>query len=174
MENIIKVDINDNPLGEIEKLEAHKTPVLHRAFSVFLVNGDKILLQKRAYGKYHSGGKWANACCSHPRPKMEFLESVYNRMELELGITKKIPLKEVFSFTYLSKYAEDLYEYEFDHVLLGEFSQNNKINFNPEEISEVKWIKISDLKQDMVANPNSYATWFITCAPKVFEYLNCK
>ncbi len=172
MENIIKVDLNDNSLGVIEKLEAHKTPILHRAFSVFLVNGDKMLIQKRAYGKYHSGGKWANACCSHPRPNMEFLDSIYNRIELELGIKDKIALNEVFSFTYLSKYAEDLYEYEFDHVLVGEYSTEKPINFNTEEIAEVKWVKITELKKDMVKNPQEYATWFMICAPKVFEFLN--
>lgn len=172
MENIIKVDINDNILGEIEKLEAHRTPILHRAFSVFLVDGNKMLIQKRAYGKYHSGGKWANACCSHPRPNLNFLDSVYNRIELELGIKEKVPLKEVFSFTYLSKYAEDLFEYEFDHVLVGKYSMEKPINFNTEEIAEIKWINIEELKQDMVNNPQSYATWFLICAPKVFEYLN--
>lgn len=171
MENIIKVDINDNELGEIEKLEAHKTPILHRAFSVFLVDGDKMLIQKRAEGKYHSGGLWANSCCSHPRPNLSFWGSVYNRIELELGIKEKMPLKEVFGFTYLSKYAEDLYEYEYDHVLVGNYSKNSKINFNTEEISEVKWVKIADLKKDMVKNPTKYSTWFIICAPKVFDFL---
>lgn len=171
MENIIKVDINDNELGQIEKLQAHKTPILHRAFSVFLVDGDKMLIQKRAYNKYHSGGKWANACCSHPRPNIEFLDSVYNRIELELGIKERLQLKEIFKFTYLSKYAEDLYEYEFDHVLVGEYLQNGKIDFNTEEIAEVKWIKIEELKKEMVQKPTDFATWFITCAPKVFEYL---
>jgi len=172
MESIIKVDIDDKELGEIEKLQAHKTPILHRAFSVFLVDGDMMLIQKRAFSKYHSGGKWANACCSHPRPNMKFLDSVYNRLELELGIKDKIPLNEIFSFTYLSKYADDLYEYEFDHVLVGEYSMKKPIYFNNEEIAETKWIKISDLKQDLITNPQNYATWFIICAPKVFKFLN--
>lgn len=171
MENIIKVDLNDNALGEIEKLEAHKSPILHRAFSVFLIDKDEMLIQKRAYGKYHSGGKWANACCSHPRPNMEFLTSVQNRIDLELGIKEQISLKEIFKFTYLSKYAEDLYEYEFDHVLVGEYSMSKPICYNTDEIAEVKWIKISDLKKDMIENPQNYATWFIICAPKVFDFL---
>lgn len=172
MENIIKVDLNDNTLGEIEKLQAHKTPVLHRAFSVFLVDGNKMLIQKRALNKYHSGGLWANACCSHPRPNLSFMDSVKNRIELELGITKDINLKEVFSFTYLSKYAQDLYEYEYDHVLVGSYSSLKPINFNSEEIAEVKWVNIDWLKKDMVSSPQNYATWFIICAPKVFDYLD--
>jgi isopentenyl-diphosphate delta-isomerase len=172
LEQIIKVDIEDRELGHIEKLEAHRTPILHRAFSVFLVDGDYMLIQKRAFNKYHSGGLWANSCCSHPRPGKSFLESVYDRIELELGITEKVDLEEIFNFTYLSKYAEDLYEYEFDHVLVGEYPKENLINFNAEEIEEVQWVKIDELKKDMVENPKKYSTWFIICAPKVFKYLN--
>ena len=171
MENIIKVDIFDNEIGEIEKLEAHKSPILHRAFSVFLVDGEYMLIQKRAEGKYHSGGLWANSCCSHPRPNKTFLESVYDRLNLELGIDEKMELSKVFNFTYLSKYSDNLYEYEFDHVLVGKYDMNLNIKFNEEEIEEVKWVKISDLEKDIVNNPKKYATWFIICAPKVIQYL---
>lgn len=171
MEKIIKVDLNDNEIGQIEKLEAHKQPILHRAFSVFLVCGSKMLIQKRADGKYHSSGLWANSCCSHPRPNKTFLQSVYDRLDVELGIKKEIPLKEIFKFTYLSKYEENLYEYEYDHVLVGEYDKDKVINFNKEEIAEVAWIEIEELKNDMILNPKKYSTWFIICAPKVFEYL---
>lgn len=166
MEDIIKVDIYDNQIGTIEKLTAHRTPVLHRAFSVFLYDGNKILLQKRADNKYHSGGLWANACCSHPRANLSFWDSVYSRLEFELGITKKIKLDELFSFTYLSKYNADLYEYEYDHVLLGKYS-DEQLSFNQEEISELRWWGIDELEKQMVEQPNKFATWFLICAPKV-------
>lgn len=171
MENIIKVDLNDSEIGQIEKLQAHKMPILHRAFSVFLFCDNYMLIQKRALNKYHSGGLWANACCSHPRPNKTFMESVRDRLNVELGIEEKLDLEEIFSFTYLSKYAEDLYEYELDHVLVGEFDKNKTINYNSEEIERVKWIKIDELKKDMVNNPQNYATWFLTCAPKVSNYI---
>ena len=86
MEKIIKVDINDNYVGEIEKLDAHTQPILHRAFSVFLYNGDKILIQRRAKNKYHSGGLWANSCCSHPRANKTFLQSVKERLKEEFKV----------------------------------------------------------------------------------------
>ena len=173
MEQIIKVDINDNQIGVIEKLKAHQTPILHRAFSVFLYDGDKILIQQRQFNKYHSGGLWANSCCSHPRANKTFMDSVYERLDFELGIKQKMPLKEIFNFTYLSKYDEDLYEYEFDHVLVGEYKQQ-AINFSCEEIAQVKWITIKDLENDLVANPTKYSTWFHICAPKVIQYLKNK
>ena len=99
MEQIIKVDINDNQIGVIEKLKAYKTPILHRAFSVFLYDGDKILIQQRQFNKYHSGGLWANSCCSHPRANKTFMDSVYERLDFELGIKQKMPLKEIFNFS---------------------------------------------------------------------------
>lgn len=171
MEKIIKVDINDNQTGEIEKLDAHKSPVLHRAFSVFLYDGDKLLLQKRAKNKYHSGGLWANSCCSHPRPNISFLESVCSRINFELGINKKLDLKELFSFTYMTQFSSTLFEYEFDHVLVAKYDSSCKIYYNTSEISEMKWITTNELKIDIVANPTNYASWFLICAPKVIEYL---
>lgn len=171
MEQIIKVDLNDRQLGVIEKLEAHKKPILHRAFSVFLYDGDKILLQQRAFNKYHSGGLWANSCCSHPRANLSFEKSVSNRVEFELGIKSNLTYKEIFNFTYLTKYADNLFEYEFDHVLVAQYSSNNAINFNKEEINAIKWVTIADLKQDLVNNPTEYSSWFVICAPKVIEYM---
>ena len=171
MESIIKVDINDNPIGEIEKHEAHKEPVLHRAFSVFLYDSNKILIQQRAINKYHSGGLWANSCCSHPRANEKFLDSVNKRVAFELGIKKQLNLKEIFTFTYLSKYNDNLFEYEYDHVLVGEYSSKCPIEFNKDEIASIKWVKIGELKKDLVINPQKYATWFIICAPKVISYI---
>lgn len=170
MENIIAVDLDDKLLGKVEKLDAHKTPILHRAFSIFLFNGDEILIQKRALNKYHSGGLWANACCSHPRFGKTMYESTIDRIGFELGIFEPIELREIFKFVYFSKYNENLYEYEYDHVFVGEY-KNKDIKFNPDEIECIKWIKIGELKKDIVLNPNKYATWFIICAPKAFEYI---
>ena len=170
MENIILVDTQDNELGAIEKLQAHKKPLLHRAFSVFLYNDKKqILIQQRALNKYHSGGLWANSCCSHPRYGISFSESVINRVKFELGIDI-VKFKEIFSFTYLTKFEDGLFEYEFDHVLVSKY--NGDINFNQDEIKDAKWIDLSDLKKDLLLNPTHYASWFLICAPKVIDYLN--
>ncbi len=176
MEKIIKVDLNDNEIGEIEKTKAHTSPILHRAFSVFLYDGDKILLQKRAKNKYHSGGLYANSCCSHQRLNQEFFESVKKRVSFELGVNENLDYKELFTFTYLSKYNDNLYEYELDHVIVAPFDKSKKIMFNKEEIECVEWVSIDHIKKDLVTNPEKYATWFIICAPKVIDYLEniCK
>ncbi|HLG02045.1 MAG TPA: NUDIX domain-containing protein, partial [Bacteroidia bacterium] len=72
MEEVILVDSFDRVLGQMEKIQTHQEGRLHRAFSVFIFNSKGgMLLQKRATGKYHSGGLWSNACCGHPRPGEE-------------------------------------------------------------------------------------------------------
>lgn len=168
MEKIILVDINDNAIGDIEKLEAHKTPKLHRAFSVFIYNNGKLLLQKRNVNKYHSGGLWANSLCSHPRYGKTFDTSVKERAKFELGIND-LKFKELFTFTYLTKFNNNLFEYELDHVLLSDYCGN--IDFNKDEIEEVKWMDLDELSKDLTFNPEKYASWFIICAPRVIAYL---
>ena len=96
---VILVDENDNPIGVMDKLEAHKKGLLHRAFSVFIFNAKgEMLLQQRAANKYHSGGLWTNACCSHPQPGEETWEAAKKRLKEEMGFN--IPVSKVFDFVY--------------------------------------------------------------------------
>ena len=101
MENIILVDTADRPVGICEKLEAHAKPMLHRACSIFLYSDGQMLLQRRNRNKYHSGGLWANACCSHPRAGETLEEAASRRLREELGI--QAPLTELFSFLYFAQ-----------------------------------------------------------------------
>lgn len=166
--NLVKVDIFDNQLGVISKTDAHKSPILHRAFSVFLYNDNKeILIQKRAENKYHSAGLWANACCSHPQKDENIIQSAKNRLGEELGISTD--LRELFTFTYMNKFNDNLYEYELDHVLIGKY--NGEINLNLEEASEYKWISIDELNKQLTDSPQDFASWFIICAPQVASFL---
>lgn len=167
-EKILLVDLNDNVLKHVTKQEAHAKPLLHRAFSVFIYNNGKFLIQKRNKNKYHSGGLWANSLCSHPRANMSFEDSVKSRAKFELGI-EDINFKELFTFVYMTKFNNNLFEYELDHVLLSNYSGD--INFNKDEIEDVKWINLEELQKDLVENPQNYASWFIICAPKVIEII---
>src|ERR1700754_4943674 len=98
-EEVILVDKDDTPLGTMEKIEAHRQALLHRAFSVFIFNSKgEMLLQRRAPGKYHSPGLWTNACCSHPRPGEETIDAAARRLREELGFST--PLEKLFEFTY--------------------------------------------------------------------------
>ena len=166
-DNILLVDIFDNEIGYAEKIEAHRKEQLHRAFSVFIYNGDKMLVQRRHPNKYHSGGLIANSCCSHQRQGESLHESVERRLGEELGI--KTELNELFSFIYYKKFENGLAEYEFDHVFVGEYK--GKITADPEEIAEAFWVSLDELAHDLAQNPQKYAAWFITAAPRVIAEL---
>lgn len=160
---VILVDKKDQVIGMASKEAAHKEPLLHRAFSVFLYDDNQMLVQRRALDKYHSGGLWANTCCSHPKLSETIMEGATNRLQEEAGIQCK--LRPLFEFTYLHEFAPDLYEHEYDHVLLGKYSGDYKAN--PEEISEMKWISFVELEKNMEQNPEQFAPWFLIAAPKV-------
>ena len=164
---VLEVDINDNPIGKIGKQAAHTSPILHRAFSVFLFHDNKLLLQRRAKHKYHSGGLWANTCCSHPTTN-DILSEAKTRLKEELDICQN-DLKEIFCFTYYHKFVDSLFEYEYDHVLVGKF--NGECKINPEEVEEISWVDIDKLQVDLTKNPQAYWSWFLLCAPKVIDYI---
>ena len=168
---VLSVDLNDVPIKKIEKLSAHEKPTLHRAFSVFLLSGNKILIQRRAKTKYHSPSLWANACCSHPLSE-NIISEAKTRLSQELGIEEEVNLKEAFSFIYFF-ILKNLFEYEFDHVLVGNYS--GEIKLNPNEADKFRWVEIEKLKRELVKNPKKFAPWFLICAPMLIKKLaNCE
>ncbi len=154
---VVLVDSNDNDLGTMEKLQAHEKGLLHRAFSVFLFNTNgEMLIQKRADSKYHSPGLWSNACCSHPAKGEKIEDAAVRRLKEEIYIEAEV--KHLFPFEYRAELNRNLVEHELDHVLIGFCDSYDKIN--PDEVSEMKFINLHDLKLDMIKNPNNYTAWF--------------
>jgi len=168
VEHVILVDSNDNEVGTMEKMEAHRKGVLHRAFSVLLFNSDgEMLIQKRASSKYHSGGLWSNTCCSHPRPGEPMEEAVNRRLREELGVESS-PIFS-FKFEYKVKFSNDLIEHELDHVYVGSFDGEPKINEN--EISDWKFVDTNKLNSEIQSHPHKYSHWFkiILNRPEIME-----
>lgn len=162
---VILVDKKDEAMGRGEKMWTHKKGKLHRAFSIFLFNSKgEMLLQRRAKAKYHSGGLWTNACCSHPRPGKNLDKEARRRLREEMGIS--CPLKEVFSFIYKANLGE-LTEHEFDHVFIG--NHNKQPRPNKEEADSWRWIRPEKLKKDVRENPRKYTAWFKIIFKKVLE-----
>lgn len=156
-EFVILVDRSDREAGTEEKIKVHEKCLLHRAFSVFVFGSDgKMLLQKRASGKYHSGGLWTNACCGHPRPGERTEDAAARRLVEEMGFS--CPLKEVFSFVYKTGFDNGLAEHEFDHVFFGRY--DGKINPNPEEAEDFRYADVSELRKDIEKRPERYTFWF--------------
>ncbi len=157
MEKIILVDTEDREIGQMEKMEGHRRGVLHRAFSVLIFNSKgQMLIQKRAASKYHSGGLWSNACCSHPKPGESMQTAVERRLREELNIEVKPRFSH--KFIYKVTFPNDLIEHEFDHVYIGTF--DGKPQANAEEIADWKYIDQEDLKKEIEQNPSQYSHWF--------------
>ena len=166
-DELILVDIFDQPVGSAGKAETHRKGLLHRAFSVFLLNGDQMLIQQRALHKYHSGGLWSNACCSHPRVGESLPSAVERRLQEELGL--QTPCREVGAFVYRHEFSPELFEYEYDHIFVGEYS--GEVKLNPEEAMAMRWVGLDELADDLRKNPQKYSVWFLTAAPMVLATL---
>lgn len=156
-EKVVLVDRTDRTLGEMEKMEAHRKGVLHRAFSVLLFNNDgQLLLQRRAFGKYHSGGLWTNTCCSHPRPSENLTEATQRRLMEEMGIS--LTPEYLYAFTYRADLDEGLVENEYDHVFTGVFNGTPQIN--PDEVADWRFADVSQITSDIKKRPEQYTPWF--------------
>lgn len=166
-EEITLVDIDDHITGYSTKEDVHKRGLLHRAFSVFIVNDNKMLIQMRNPNKYHSGGLWSNACCSHQRKEEILSKAVHRRMNEELGFD--CPLEEKFKFIYRTRFENGLVEYELDHVFVGEYC--GEVCIDPNEASEIRWVEFDKLKSELLDNPENFSSWFIICAPRVLNLL---
>ena len=167
-EQVILVDSNDNPIGTMNKMEAHEKAVLHRAFSVFILNDkNEVMLQQRAAHKYHSPLLWTNTCCSHQRVGETNIEAGKRRLFEEMGFTAD--LKELFHFIYKAPFDNGLTEHELDHVMIGYSNENPVIN--PEEVESWKWMSIEAIKEDMTANPNDYTVWFKIIFDEFYHFL---
>ena len=157
-EQVVLISENDEVLGLMNKLQAHENGILHRAFSVFLFNDKgEVLLQKRAAEKYHSPNQWTNAVCSNPREGETYLEGAQRRLKEELGI-EAMELTPKFHFIYKADVGGNLWEHELDHVFTGTY--NGDFSLNEEEVSEIRYITMQALDQEMESNPENFTEWF--------------
>ncbi|MGZ5190537.1 MAG: isopentenyl-diphosphate Delta-isomerase, partial [Flavisolibacter sp.] len=161
---VILVNEQDQPVGFMDKMEAHQKGVLHRAFSVFLFDKKgRMLLQQRAKEKYHGALLWTNACCSHPHENEKIEDAAQRRMKEELGMTT--PLKKIFCFTYQAAVENELIEHEYDHVFAGEYEGN--FFPDPKEIAEVEYRELDEIKSAMYNSPENFTSWFRIAFPRV-------
>ena len=167
-EQVILVTPEDTVIGTMPKMEAHEKAVLHRAFSVFILNDKgETMLQQRASHKYHSPLLWTNTCCSHQRMGESNLEAGKRRLEEEMGFVTE--LNELFSFIYKAPFDNGLTEHELDHVLLGYY--NGEPEINPEEVASWKWMGLDQIKEDMTEHPENYTAWFKIIFNRFYDHI---
>ncbi|MDY8137904.1 isopentenyl-diphosphate Delta-isomerase [Aquimarina sp. 2201CG5-10] len=167
-EKVILVNENDEQLGLMPKLEAHEKALLHRAFSVFIMNSNnELMLQQRAHHKYHSPGLWTNTCCSHQRDGESNIEAGVRRLQEEMGFTTI--LKNSISFIYKAPFDNGLTEHEYDHVLIGQYDKEPVIN--EDEVADWKWMPVEDVKKDIAKHPEQYTAWFKIIFDKFYTHI---
>ena len=168
-EQVILVNGQDEQIGLMPKMEAHKKGVLHRAFSVFIFNSkNELMLQQRAAHKYHSPLLWTNTCCSHQRDGETNIEAGTRRLSEEMGFTTA--LKEVTSFIYKAPFDNGLTEHEFDHVMTGFYEMDPVIN--KEEVEAWKWMPVEAIKSDIESNSEIYTAWFKIIFKNFYTHIN--
>jgi isopentenyl-diphosphate Delta-isomerase len=164
---VILVNERDEPIGQMEKMEAHRKALLHRAFSVFVFNSKgEMLLQQRALQKYHSGGLWTNTCCSHPAPTEDTDSAAMRRLRQEMGFST--PLTKIFDFVYLADFDNGLTEHEFDHVYIGEYE--GEVHPNPSEVHDFCYKSLDSIESSLTSHPDKYTAWFHIAFPKVRQW----
>jgi isopentenyl-diphosphate delta-isomerase len=165
-ELVVLVDPDDRSLGVAGKMEVHSEGNLHRAHSVFVFDSDgRMLLQKRAIGKYHSGGLWSNACCGHPRPGESVEAAASRRLMEEMGVDCQ--LRKLFEFVYRVDLNNGMTEHEYDHVLVGTF--DGKPVLNSDEVDDWRWIEPEALLSEIESNPEQYTYWFKAAIDQVLR-----
>lgn len=160
------VDEQDNPLGTMNKMEAHRLPALHRAVSVLVFNsaGDW-LLHGRAAGKYHSACLWTNACCTHPFPGETYAVAARRRLQEEMGMDAGEELLHLFDFVYRAKVNDELTEHEYDRVFT--LTSDALPQPHPDEVDEWRYISPDALQQEMREHPECFTEWFKMIHQKV-------
>lgn len=155
-EDLVLVNSSNRSLGRANKTTVHAQGLLHRAFSIFLVDrAGRLLLQRRNRAKYHSGGLWANSCCGHPSPGERTLSAARRRLQEELGATTRLTFG--FLTQYHTHFSNGLQENEVVHVYFGPMPES--LQPNPEEVMELRLQSLGDLAASARAHPRHYAFW---------------
>jgi len=157
LESVILVDRDDRPLGVAAKLPAHRSGLLHRAFSVLVHDGEgRMLLQKRHSGKYHSGGLWTNACCGHPRPGEDTAEAAARRLQEEMGFS--CPLTARHSLVYRAEVGDGLIEHEYVHLYSGLW--RGAVHPDAREAEDHAWRSVDAVRAEAAEHPDRFTAWF--------------
>ena len=148
----------DGTLTPVEKLDAHLRGLKHKAVSVFVTCADKVLIQQRAMGKYHTPGLWANTCCTHPEWDETSLACANRRLTEELGITGLAPDYRD-RVEYRADVGDGLIEHEVVDIFLAEAPADLVITPNPDEVMDVAWVSYPVLLDQVKAKPSSFTPW---------------
>ena len=145
-------------LTQVEKLEVHQRGLRHKAVSVFVMRGREVLLQRRALGKYHTPGLWANTCCTHPRWGESDLACAARRLHEELGISG-LALQRSGGIEYRADVGGGLTEHEVVEVFSAQAPAHLMPQPDPDEVMQTRWITLETLEDEVQATPEKFTPW---------------
>ena len=148
----------DGRLTPVEKLEAHLQGLKHLAISVFVLDGDRVLIQQRALGKYHTPGLWANTCCTHPHWGEAAGDCARRRLREELGIDG-LTLAPRGRVEYRAEVGRGLIEHEVVDIFVAEAGPALSVQPNPDEVMAVRWVRLPDLAAEVARSPEAFTPW---------------
>ena len=148
----------DGMLRPIEKLEVHRRGLRHLAISVFVLCGEKLLLQQRALSKYHTPGLWANACCTHPHWDEPAEACALRRLEEELGVVG-LDLTPRGRIEYRAEVGGGLIEHERVDVFTAEAPLTLATRLNPDEVAATRWVERAKLAAEIADAPERFTPW---------------
>ena len=161
-DELILVDEHDRVLGHLDKERCHDGDgVLHRAFSVFLVDeAGRHLVQERSSLKRLWPRFWSNSCCSHPRRGEAGEDAARRRLHEELGI--RVPLRFLYRFRYQASFDDQGSEHELCSVFTGQVTGAlvDTLRADPDEIEGLRWATPAELDHALDTAPESYTPWF--------------
>jgi isopentenyl-diphosphate delta-isomerase len=148
----------DDTLTPVEKLLVHQRGLRHLAVSVFLLSGPDVLIQRRALGKYHTPGLWANTCCIHPHWGEDPMTCAHRRLEQEMGIVD-VTLLHRDVIEYRADVGSGLIEHEVVDLFVAHVDRGIELSPNPNEVMETNWISIDDLRCQAATMPHKFTPW---------------
>ena len=148
----------DGVLTPVEKLEVHQRGLRHLAVSVFVMNGAETLIQRRALGKYHTPGLWANTCCTHPLWGEDPRDCAARRLREELGITG-LHLRRAGEIEYRADVGRNLIEHEVVDLFVARAQKTLAIAPDPKEVMQTAWITLANLTQQVQVDPARFTPW---------------
>lgn len=145
-------------LTPVDKLEVHQRGLRHLAVSVFVMNGNKTLLQQRAMGKYHTPALWTNTCCTHPRWGENPMDCANRRLREELGITGLV-LQSAGQIEYRADVGNGLTEHEVVDIFAAQCTADLTLAPDPAEVMQTRWQARAALAREVSANPAQFTPW---------------
>ncbi|GAB4260127.1 MAG: isopentenyl-diphosphate Delta-isomerase [Pararhodobacter sp.] len=148
----------DGALRPMDKLTVHRRGLRHPAVSVFVVSGDRLLIQRRALEKYHTPGLWANTCCTHPHWGENALTCAERRLAEELGLTG-LALEHRGQVEYRAEVGKGMVEHEVVELFVAQCDHMPPVHPSPAEVMDTRWARWSELRAEMAADPEAFTPW---------------